>query len=281
MGISYTSKDGTTPQGTSLQTASWLYQILPYLEQNNVAALNDMTANNQESFKSPFPQQIWCVDADSTKDLGPVRRSVIATCYCPSRRSPALYYNGLKTSTKLTNLTDYCSANPGHVPLRSNETPDQTFNGDNGTYNGVIRPLLVGDLGSGTAKYRDVPVKIADVTDGTSNTMVAGDKWLPSNEYAGSHWADDCGPMCGWDPDIVRSTVSSKNCASPTRDIPLPESDPRWTDCGWVFGSAHVSGINAVFVDGSVHHIKFGIDPTVFNMLGHKSDGGVIPLDDL
>src|SRR6266852_5736964 len=29
-GISYTSQDGTTPQGVHLQTAGWLYQILPY-----------------------------------------------------------------------------------------------------------------------------------------------------------------------------------------------------------------------------------------------------------
>src|SRR5262245_28076737 len=105
-GISYTSKDGTTPQGVALQTAGWLYQILPYIEQNNVAVLKDMTPTNQEDFKTPFPQQIWCVDADHQKDTGPARRSAIATYYCPSRRAPGLYYNGAKTSTRLTNLSD-------------------------------------------------------------------------------------------------------------------------------------------------------------------------------
>jgi prepilin-type N-terminal cleavage/methylation domain-containing protein len=280
-GISYTTKDGTSPEGPSLQTASWLYQILPYIEQGNVTVLDDMTPNNQETFKDPFPRPIWCVNTDHSLETGPARRSVIATYYCPSRRAPGLYFNGAKTSTRLTNLTDYCSATPGRVPLRNNETPDQTYNGDNGTYNGVIRPMLIGALQNGNAKYRDVPVKIADVTDGTSNTMLAGDKWVPSNEYAGSHWADDCGPMAGWDPDVSRSTVSSKNCPNPTRDISLPQGDPRWSDCGWVFGGAHPAGINAVFVDGSVHHIKFGVDPNVFNMLGHKSDGGVISLEDL
>jgi prepilin-type N-terminal cleavage/methylation domain-containing protein/prepilin-type processing-associated H-X9-DG protein len=279
-GISYSTKDGTTPEGLPLQTAGWLYQILPYIEQANVTHLNDMTANNQESFTAPFPRQIWCVNTDHSLETGPARRSVIATYYCPSRRPAGLYFNGSMSSARLTNLSDYGAATPGRVPLRNNETPDQTFWGDNGRFNGVIYPILTGRIQDGNAKYRDVPCKIADVTDGTSNTMLAGDKWVPSNDYAGSHWADDCGPMAGWDPDIGRSTVSNPSfCPNPTRDVPLPQSDPKWSNCGYAFGGAHPAGINAVFVDGSVHFIKFGIDPNVFNMLGHKSDGGVVTLD--
>jgi prepilin-type processing-associated H-X9-DG protein len=112
--------------------------------------------------------------------------------------------------------------------------------------------------------------------------MLAGDKWVPSNAYAGGTPADDRGPMAGWDTDIARSTVSNPTyCPNPTRDIPLKESDPQYWNCQLVFGGAHPSGINAVFADGSVHHLKYGINPNVFNMLGHKSDGGVIQLDDL
>src|SRR5262249_24619976 len=156
-----------------------------------------------------------------------VRRSVISTYNCPSRRPPGLYWNGAMISTGLTNLTDYCAAAPGHVPLRANENPEQTYWGDNGRFNGVIYPILIGSLdgfGSGPAKYRYVPCKIADVTDGTSNTMLAGDKWVASNWYAGSSWADATGPMAGWDRDIARSTVSDATyCPNPTRDIPLSQ----------------------------------------------------------
>src|SRR5262249_7899497 len=151
--------------------------------------------------------------------------------YCPSRRPAALYYNGSKDSSRLTNLSDYGAATPGRVPLRANETPDQTFWGDNGRFNGVITPILVGRIQDSTAKYRYVPVKIGDVTDGTSNTLLAGDKWLTTTEYAGSHWADDCGPMAGWDPDIGRSTVSNATwCPNPTRDAAIPQGDAanRW-----------------------------------------------------
>jgi prepilin-type processing-associated H-X9-DG protein len=39
------------------------------------------------------------------------------------------------------------------------------------------------------------------------------------------------------------------------------------------FGSAHPAGINMVFADGSVHHVKYGIDMQVFNALGNMNDG--------
>jgi prepilin-type N-terminal cleavage/methylation domain-containing protein/prepilin-type processing-associated H-X9-DG protein len=281
-GISYTTKDGTAPQGLPLQTAGWLYQILPYIEQGNVYHLNDMLPGNQVSFEAPYPQMIWLADGDHTKPTGSARRSVISTYYCPSRRPPGLYYNGAMSSTGLTNLTDYCAAVPGRVPLRDNETPDQTFFGDNRTFNGVIYPILIGWLTGGNAKYRYVRCKIADVADGTSNTLLAGDKWVASNSYAGGSPGDDTGPMAGWDWDIARSTVSNPSyCQNPTRDISLAQSDERWFNCSLAYGGAHPAGINAVFVDGSVHLIRFGIEPNLFNMLGHKSDGGVIQIDDL
>jgi prepilin-type N-terminal cleavage/methylation domain-containing protein/prepilin-type processing-associated H-X9-DG protein len=287
-GVSYTSKEGTAPHGPSLQTASWLYQILPYIERDNVYVLNDMLPGKNlwggtgVMPSPPFPKNSgYMVDAAIGNETGPVRRSPIATYYCPSRRPSALYGNGL--NQHLTSLNDYCSAVPGHFPLRPNETPDQTFWGDNGRYYGVIIPILTTRYDQG-GKYRDQPVKIADVTDGTSNTMIAADKWVPSNEYGGGHWADNSGPASGYDGDQARSTVSNRSfCPNPLRDVPADQNQElaKWANCGYVFGSAHPDGINSVFCDGSVHFIRYGVDATVFNMLGHRSDGGVFSVSDL
>ena len=57
-------------------------------------------------------------------------------------------------------------------------------------------------------------------------------------------------------------------------------SPPLWT-YGHSFGSAHPSGVNAVFGDGSVHAISYDIDPLVFNLLGNSADGEVVSLDGL
>ncbi len=46
-----------------------------------------------------------------------------------------------------------------------------------------------------------------------------------------------------------------------------------------MFGSAHPSGINIVFGDGSVRHLQFSVDRNVFNAIGHVSDGSVLQLN--
>jgi hypothetical protein len=37
--------------------------------------------------------------------------------------------------------------------------------------------------------------------------------------------------------------------------------------------------MNAVFADGSVHNIKYGIEPQVFNALGNRDDGTTLHAD--
>ena len=41
----------------------------------------------------------------------------------------------------------------------------------------------------------------------------------------------------------------------------------------WLAATAHPAGTNAVFADGSVHNIKYGIDPDIFNAIGNRRDG--------
>src|SRR5439155_18255741 len=103
-GISYTSKDGSAPHGPSLQTASWLFQIMPYLEQGNTYVLNDLLpgAGNKGNLwgsdgkmpTPPFPKDSgYMADASEQRKSGPVRNTPIKTYYCPSRRPSRLYWD--------------------------------------------------------------------------------------------------------------------------------------------------------------------------------------------
>ena len=49
----------------------------------------------------------------------------------------------------------------------------------------------------------------------------------------------------------------------------------RWDNwnVSWGFKSRHSGGANFLFGDGSVHNIKYGLDPQTFNALGNMDDG--------
>src|SRR5260370_4749732 len=124
---------------------------------------------------------------------------------------------------------------------------------------------------------------IASVKDGTSNVMMIGEKFLPVQRYSGGAYCDDTGPFEGHDTDTIRSCAAQQTSvygyavplSNPHQYVNLDDS--AGNDVGWIteaqFGSAHPAGINAVFADGSVHNIKYGIDPQVFNALGNMDDG--------
>jgi prepilin-type N-terminal cleavage/methylation domain-containing protein len=123
----------------------------------------------------------------------------------------------------------------------------------------------------GTGVVRQyTPVRIADITDGVSNTLMVAEKRL-NRRYLGQPQGNDyLGYTGGWENDTVRST-----------DEP-PRPDYNGDDDGQedLFGSSHPGRFYAVFADGSVHGISYSIDPTVFSYLGNRSDGRVIRASD-
>jgi prepilin-type N-terminal cleavage/methylation domain-containing protein len=282
--------DGVTPHGPPLQTASWLWQLLPFIEQDNLYRMSnivDRPVAGQTSNRVVLPPSVFGVGAGfqaSVRDppvaIGPARSTPVKTYYCPSRRAVGLYRD---TAGRPTSLNDYAAAVPGRVPLRVNEQPDQTLWGDGASYNGVINYAFTG---RGDSTRRPAPgnqATMSSISDGTSNTLVVGEKFVPTNEYAGGHWADDVGPFGGWDPDVMRSTVSNPlTLPNPSQDAPFNRTEltanrynTKWQAAGWIMGSAHAGGINACMGDGSVRVINYSIAPAIFNALGHRSDGTV------
>ncbi len=222
-----------TPMGPPGKNGpGWAVQILPYIEQQ---ALYDLAKSSASG------------SADPT-----VRGTAISYYFCPSRR-PA------QPSSTGNALIDYASATPADAP----NSWDQFWYGDiwgvpaNTTYNGIL-------VRSETNRIsRD-----SNVTDGLSNTLAVGEKWVKSTQYQSGAWHDDCGWTDGWDPDTVRYTGYQ----------PLSDRRTPPTQEGHQFGSAHPAGMMFVLGDGSVRMIRFQIDLAVFNSIGHGSDGKVVDL---
>jgi Protein of unknown function (DUF1559) len=123
------------------------------------------------------------------------------------------------------------------------------------------------DDGSGAirANAYGPPLRFADLTDGTATTLVVAEKRMNLHYLGQLPRSDDNeGYSAGNDWDTMR------NANYP----PGPDANEPSDERGFAnFGSSHRSGFNAVFADGSLHHIAFTVDPTIFSRLGTRADG--------
>jgi prepilin-type N-terminal cleavage/methylation domain-containing protein/prepilin-type processing-associated H-X9-DG protein len=188
-------------------------------------------------------ESVWRGGGATTDDAR--QRAAVAAAlpvfFCPSRRAPMtvayadLYISQGPNDLVTHGLCDYASNNL-----------------DNGS--GVIRANRYGP-----------PVRVADVTDGTSVTLLAGEKRM-NLFYLGQlpRSDDNEGYSAGNDWDTMRDA----------NNPPAPDTNEPTGENGFPnFGSSHPAGLNVAFADGSVRLIAFAIDPAVFARLGTRADG--------
>ena len=171
-----------------------------------------------------------------------VIKAVIKMYFCPSRRSPAALPPNASwygpAGTYEHGPTDYASSN--------NNT-----NANDGTNGAIV--------------YGYVGMKLAHIKDGTSNTLMFGEKRMDTTNM-GSYQSDDNeGYACAWDHDVARTTNA------------LPQADGKLgTGAGGnIFGSSHSGGANYVMVDGTVRFINYSIILASFQALGTVGNGDI------
>jgi prepilin-type processing-associated H-X9-DG protein len=288
---------GASALGSNYQTAGWCYQLLPYIEQDNLARLIDYDPIQikesalQTSWpgKSPFPVGSYVSNLQTVNpwtgpspwgNVGPLTHTAAVKIYlCPSRRQ------GLQPGWRQIK-NDYAAVVP-NWPLTATQTPESQFWGGDGRTLGVISRL------GPNAKTGRLAIKttLSSVPDGTSNTMALGEKFMPTQRYTDWWSGDDKAAMHGFDDNTFRSTVQNPTYfpGNPVRDFATVSDDNNpctvkstppcdtW-HAKFVFGSAHGSGIQAVFADGHVQNVAYGIDAITFAALGGINDGVVFQL---
>lgn len=305
LSVSYLT-DGT-PHNAKYQVASWAFQILPFIEGDNLYKTSDIlyasdgvTPTNVVQLTPAngfmnYPAGSFATFINYNGNApgpGPVQSSPFRPYNCPSLRSPGLFqgWNGTKV-----NFIDYACARPWYqTPI---PTQPGNYLGDNGQLwvdNGSAAFGWWGNEGQQgvITSRRAGKHTFANITDGTSNTFMIGEKFtLLDYAQGGGYDNDRYGMVGGQWVDTMRGAGPQNgnghgwdalSLANPARN--LASNDPSIVGDTWrsmfIFGSNHPAGINAVFADGSVHNIKYGIDPQVFNGLAYINDGQTWPSDD-
>jgi prepilin-type processing-associated H-X9-DG protein len=132
-------------------------------------------------------------------------------------------------------------------------------------------PEITDNPGAGNGIfYRNSQTRISDITDGTSNTLMVGER---SSNLALSTWT---GAVVGGQvPPIKVSALGAEGagvlCLGHTgvaTEGHTPNSPLNHVDD---FFSLHLQGVNFLFADGGVRVINNDIDPIVWQALGTRA----------
>jgi prepilin-type N-terminal cleavage/methylation domain-containing protein len=257
---------GNAPTVHDSQVWGWAFQILPFIDQ----------------------VPLWDVPAGTSGD-NEVAAAMISLYFCPLVGGPRqnMNYNQGSPSgaTTIRGEADY-TANAGSwgtlgdaaFSANSYDGPivGSTHNSQGFTGSGIVRTMI-------------------SITDGTSNTLLIGEKYQTYNA-APNQCNTDQGYIDGWDNDMIVfsqgaegypapsgfSTITMTN--PPTKGLSFPPQhwNPQTTSdtCGGFFGSIHSSGMPSVFCDGTVRVLPFNISQAVFFSLCSINDGESVDIPD-
>jgi len=234
---------------------NWAILLLPFIEQQNLAGRYDDSVPNIHA-NNKF-----------------VRESYVATYTCPAEITPK------KIIVPETGAND--GSNNGIAYMISTyKGMSGVSNDDNNTWAGYPSEVTTNlGLNPGTRGilYTDwvggpLPERLANVIDGTSNTLFVGERSTKTHNTRATFWADSFNlyNLSGAhsvsatllpDYDLCKARVSNEN------------------QCKYGWGAFHPGQINFLYGDGSVRAIRPTIDMRVFMALATIGNGETVSSD--
>jgi prepilin-type N-terminal cleavage/methylation domain-containing protein/prepilin-type processing-associated H-X9-DG protein len=221
----------------------------------------------------PYIEQdaVFKLESDSQLRVTP-----ISFFSCPSRRPPTLVGAVLASDYAGNSGPNWCPAN------------------EVSTWRGTIVPGWVNNGG-----WQPVDtVRIVSISDGSSNTLLLGEKYVSTNHYqTASQWGDNESWAWGnsWGhtrnanqqprQDDMASTASQGTTAPNFnaagingRCGPWGIGTPPNSGGGYYdyWGSPHPGGFNVALADGSVRVLRYSIPLPVLRVLSDRADGQVV-----
>jgi prepilin-type N-terminal cleavage/methylation domain-containing protein/prepilin-type processing-associated H-X9-DG protein len=258
---SYHDTVGTFPSGhvetNTVYYESWAISILPYIEQNNLFQKYNMKLPNTD------PANL------------PVLQTPVPTYACPS---------DTRAGQLIIPETAQPTGGAGTVPYAASSYKVMSGLGDTGStdtfigyWNEVQIAQQVHPMGRGPfhgdGQSGLTPERFAGITDGTANTIFAGERLTIDHFSRGPFWADSFNLYkagAAW-PYSITLLADYDKCAS--------QINANYCKYGW--GSLHGAGrLNFLFGDGHVFSISPSIDMNVFMALSTVAGGEIIASSD-
>ncbi|MGI9429926.1 MAG: DUF1559 domain-containing protein [Bythopirellula sp.] len=253
--------------------ASWMFQILPYLEQQSLHDLRGGDGSGNTGFSDTL-----------------LAETPVAAFNCPSRqeRFGILGADVFRFGDYAGVMASHCD--PGWTGFawervggpRSNSAGDE----EELVWTGIIARGGHTDLAKKkVSKFGRVGFK--SITDGSSNTIMIAEKAVAADRYTIERnvpfqfW-EIRGYYSGADWPTMRIFGAQTQASCSRETVPvLGDSDVRPADFNRAgsyrvekgFGSAHPGVLLAVFGDGSTQSIGFDADLIVLDRLGKRADG--------
>jgi prepilin-type N-terminal cleavage/methylation domain-containing protein/prepilin-type processing-associated H-X9-DG protein len=248
---------GDPDRGTDWrQPGGWLYNLLPYVEQQSLHDMPKGITNTTDRL------------AASTQ----MAKTVVPYFHCPSRRAAKLYVTNHPSSgdpinankLDMSSKTDYAAAG-GDAELTLVQGPSSLAVGDGMTATwDNLKSQSTGIYFPASA------LEVQEVSDGLSNTLIYGEKFLNPDHYqTGQDGGDNEFALMGDNEDIVRWTGATNSAMQ-------PRPDTKGLGFTKGFGSAHPGGFNAALADGSVRNINYNIERETLRRLGNRRDALVV-----
>lgn len=258
--------------------ASWMFQILPFIEQQTLYDLRGTAGAGNSGFT----------------DTG-LAETPVAAFNCPSRseRFGILGADVFRFGDYAGVMASHCDSGwtgfaweGGRPPRTSSQGSEEDL-----VWTGII--ARGGHTNLSTKEVWKFPrVGFESITDGSSNTIMIAEKAVAADRYTidrnvpfqfweirGYYSAAD------WPTMRIFGARTVENSTFETVPV-LGDSEPRPTDFNRAgiyrvekgFGSAHTGVFLAVFGDGSTRAISFDADLIVLDRMGKRADGLVAEL---
>lgn len=260
---------------------------------NNLKQLGLALHNYHDVHKTFPPSAIWEVDSASMLHLPMAGRSWIyqilpyieqANLYSQADDSVVTYQDPI-SSESLTALA--CPSDPkSNIKVLFGQDMGVTSYLGNGAHRGIgsstffydCRP--VADLTSGTMNRKGV--RIRNITDGTSNTLLAGERGLITKYGAFGMWNHGLtGCASGHGDTVMTHDIWPFAAANGGLDYiggfraPASFADPEADDL-FHWWSYHSGGGQFLLSDGSVRFISYNTDYGTMDSLHSRNDGDVL-----